>query len=111
MKLSHFYFILFFQSEGGLPHYRSLIPQGRRGALPRIRSDPNMIKVNRPNSNYQHDEPGVHGGEYSVRPNMEESMTFLRKLFTHQQEGGSTLPTLLAPPDSPLRKEQSFSRV
>lgn len=50
------------------------------------------------------DEAGVHGGEYSSRPNMQESMVFLRKLFTHQQEGGRGLPSLRSPPDSPMRK-------
>jgi hypothetical protein len=49
------------------------------------------------------DERGVHGGEYSVRPNMQESMVFLRKLFTHQHEGKS-FPNLLSLPDSPMRE-------
>jgi hypothetical protein len=49
------------------------------------------------------DEAGVHGGKYSIRPN--ESMVFLRKLFTHQQEGGRGLASSLrSPPDSPMRK-------
>ena len=39
------------------------------------------------------------------RENMEESMTFLKKLFSHQQEGGITFPTtLLSPPDSRICK-------
>lgn len=48
----------------------------------------------------------VHGGEYSVRPNMQESMVFLRKLFTQQQqqEGNTSYPNnLLSPPDDPMR--------
>ena len=49
-------------------------------------------------------EPGVDSFDHGVRPNMEESMTFLKKLFTHQQEGGGGFPSLLSPPDSPLRK-------
>jgi hypothetical protein len=74
--------------------------------MPRPMSDPNMIKAKRPtNTKYTFEEErGVHGGEYAVRPNMEESMTFLRKLFTHQQEGGTSFPTLRSPPDSPLSK-------
>lgn len=48
-------------------------------------------------------EPGVHGGEYPVRPNMQESMVFLRKLFSHQQEG-NPFPNLMSPPDSPMCK-------
>ena len=39
------------------------------------------------------------------RENMEESMTYLKKLFSHQQEGDITFPTtLLSPPDSKIRK-------
>jgi hypothetical protein len=50
------------------------------------------------------EERGVHGGEYSVRPNMQESMIFLRKLFTHQQQeaGIVSFRNMLSPPDSPL---------
>jgi hypothetical protein len=93
----------------GSIHRRHLIPPSRvqPPTLPRIMSDPNMNKGARrqtpKNINFRQDEPGVHGGEYSVRPNMEESMTFLRKLFTHQQ-GGGAFPTLLSPPDSPQCK-------
>jgi hypothetical protein len=53
------------------------------------------------------DDRGVHGGEYGNRPGMNESMVFLRKLFTHQQhEGGitTTLPNLMSPLDGPMRK-------
>jgi hypothetical protein len=53
---------------------------------------------------FKEDEPGVHGGEYSVRPGRQESMVFLRKLFTHQQEGGMVYPSLISPPDGPMRK-------
>lgn len=47
----------------------------------------------------------VHGGAYSVRPNMQESMVFLRKLFTqqHQPDGKTPFPNLLSPPDDPMR--------
>ena len=39
------------------------------------------------------------------RENMEESMTFLKKLFSHQQEGNITFPTTLqSPPDSRICK-------
>lgn len=90
----------------GLPSYRFLVTPTRRNQMPRPRSDPNIIKANRPrNMKYNiEEERGVHGGEYAVRPNMEESMTFLRKLFTHQQEGGTSFPTLQSPPDGPLCK-------
>jgi len=52
------------------------------------------------------EERGVHGGEYSVRPNMQESMVFLRKLFSHQKQesGNASFSNLMSPPDSPLRK-------
>lgn len=52
-------------------------------------------------------ERGVHNGEYSVRPNMQESMVFLKKLFTQQHhEGGSAAPrsSMFSPPDSPMCK-------
>lgn len=64
-----------------LPHVRS---------VPIIR-DPNSVFVT-------DDETGVHGGQNSTRPGMQESMVFLRKLFTRQQEFGQT--TFL-PPDNP----------
>lgn len=91
----------------GLPHYRYLSPAPvAKQGIPRPKSDPNMGKVKsqgrQQRLGYHLDEPGVHGGEYSVRPNMEESMTFLKKLFTHQQEGGAGFPNLMSPPDSPL---------
>ena len=78
----------------------------RQIGLPRPKSDPNLNKGTPQTSktlNYRQDEPGVHGGEYSVRPNIDESMTFLRKLFTHQQ-AGAAFPTLLSPPDNPQSK-------
>jgi hypothetical protein len=69
-----------------LPSYRSLLP-----ATPERKDDA-----------YE----SVHGGAYSVRPNMQESMVFLRKLFTqqHQHEGKTPFPNLLSPPDDPMRK-------
>ena len=50
------------------------------------------------------DHETVHGGEYSVRPNMQESMVFLRKLFSqqHQHEGKTQFQNLLSPPDDPM---------
>ena len=46
-----------------------------------------------------------------LRENMEESMTYLKKLFTHQQEGGITFPTtLLSPPDSKICKFVNSTR-
>lgn len=77
-------------STAALPSYRSLLPSShdtRKKA-----QQPGMSVV---------DEKGVHGGEFSVRPNMQESMVFLRKLFTHQhQEGGkASIPNLMSPSD------------
>jgi hypothetical protein len=82
----------------GLPQSRFIVTSARKG--------PNLDKVSRraANIDFQAEERGVHGGEYSVRPNMQESMTFLQKLFSHQQGGGTTFPTLQSPPDSPLCK-------
>lgn len=57
------------------------------------------------------EERGVRGGEYSVRPGMQESMVFLKKLFSHQQDGMKSFPSLMSPPDGPLRtyiKENDF---
>jgi hypothetical protein len=48
------------------------------------------------------DEDPVHAGAYSVRPSKNESMVFLKKLVTHQQD--QQLQTLISPPDSPLCK-------
>ena len=90
----------------GLPKYTRSATQ-TSNYFPRPQSDPNFLKGHYQGKTEQYDEPGVHGGEYSVRPNMEESMTFLRKLFNHQQEGGKPYPTLLSPPDSPMCKSPS----
>jgi hypothetical protein len=92
-----------------LPHYRDLVPVSptRDGAFTRTRSDPNLSKAeSQRKSRFDRpkDEPGVHGGHYTVRPNIEESMTFLNKLYSHQKDAGSTFPTLVTPPDSPVRK-------
>ena len=97
----------------GLPHYRYLATTPERkmrvSTFPRPKSDPNLFKVSG-NDRARAvpvplDEPVVHGGEYTVRPNREESMTFLKKLFTHQQEGAkTTLSPFMSPPDSPRCK-------
>ena len=47
------------------------------------------------------EERGVHNGEFSVRPNVQDSMVFLRKLFTHQRDG-DPVNKLLSPPDGRL---------
>jgi hypothetical protein len=57
-------------------------------------------------------ERGVHGGEYSVRPDQQESMVFLRKFFMNQQQqehkgyppNASTYSGFLTPPENPVRK-------
>lgn len=74
--------------------------------MPRTQSDPNLgFKMIAQRLRPSMDEPGVHGGEYSVRPHMEDSMKFLKKLFTHQQQDASgAFPNMLSPPDNPLRK-------
>jgi hypothetical protein len=77
-----------------LPRYRSLLP-----TFGEPRGDVH------PSHGLPEDERGVHGGEYSVRPNMQESMIFLRKLFTHQHQeaGKASFPNFLSPPDNPMR--------
>jgi hypothetical protein len=94
-----------------LPHYRDLMPpaSAKRGqSFSRTRSDPNFLsnseREKNPRFELPMDEPGVHGGYYTVRPNMEESMTFLKKLFSHQQGAGTTFHTNLSAPDSPVCK-------
>ena len=74
-----------------------------RVALPSYRS------LQEPRNVTREDERGVHGGEYSVRPNMQESMVFLRKLFSHQKPEGTnaSYSNLMSPPDSPLRTLRS----
>jgi hypothetical protein len=81
-----------------LPRYRSLLPPA-----------PNNANPAQFGNNYV-DQETVHGGESDVRPNMQESMVFLRKLFTHQQqqEGSHPFPNLLSPPDDPMRKFLTF---
>lgn len=76
-----------------LPSYRSLLPAARESSNP-----PHALKT------HKQDERGVHGGEYSVRPNMHESMVFLRKLFIHQNqdENKAAFQSLLSPPDNPM---------
>ena len=79
-----------------LPSYRSLLPSSQDSKIRVPRSREKLM-----------DYETVHGGEYSVRPNMQESMVFLRKLFTQQQqqEGHTPYPNnLLSPPDDPMRK-------
>ena len=68
-------------------------------ALPSYRS------LQAPRNMTREEERGVHGGLHATRPNMQESMVFLRKLFSHQkQEGANTsYSNLISPPDSPLR--------
>jgi hypothetical protein len=92
-KSSSPFFVLYFPALV-LPRYRSLLP-----TFGEPRGDAH------PSHGLPVDERGVHGGEYSVRPNMQESMVFLRKLFTHQhQEGGkASFPNFLSPPDNPMR--------
>jgi hypothetical protein len=55
------------------------------------------------------DRETVHRGEYSVRPNMEESMVFMKKLVSRQQQGG--LVVLRSPPDGPMRKLPSIASL
>jgi hypothetical protein len=86
---------------------------GAAGAppLPRIKSDSHMRSLQKHLGVESHDERGVHGGIPSTRPGMQESMVFLRKLFTHQHDGGNQMPTLFSPPDSPMRKSTLLAQV
>jgi hypothetical protein len=57
------------------------------------------------------EERGVHGGEYSVSPDKQESLFFFRKLFTHKiphydRRSVSVFQNHLTPPDNPIRKSK-----
>lgn len=49
-------------------------------------------------------ERGVHGGEYGISPNKQESLVFFRKLFSHKN---AQFQSHLTPPDSPIRKSNT----
>ena len=109
--------------DSGLPHYRSFLnsPNRMHGTpivpnLTRTRSDGNLEKKNKRSYNAnatisQKTRESVknvmtesgYRSENIVRPNMEESMKFFKKLFTQpQEEGGSAgFSTALSPPDRP----------
>jgi hypothetical protein len=106
-----------------LPRYRFLVPPVDSSTasydtnpLARAASDPAWhlkhyhANKNLPVSGLLHEddiERGVHGGEYSVRPNMQESMVFLKKLFTQQQKDerlSVSHAAMFSPPDSPMCK-------
>ncbi|CAB9515260.1 GATOR complex protein WDR59 [Seminavis robusta] len=89
----------------GLPSYRGLSSPTKS----RSNSDPLLPSLAPGKKVHMENEPGVHGGEYAVRPNMQESMVFLRKLFSHQQEGNAFPQTLLSPPDNPMLITKSRS--
>lgn len=51
-------------------------------------------------------ESGLQGSGSSVRPNMEESIKFLKKLFTQPHEGGTAgFSTVFSPPDRPYHSK------
>jgi hypothetical protein len=101
---SHLMCSLHLGAATGLPSYRGLVSAPTTSVAVRPNSDPYFSALAPSKRLHIENEPGVHGGEYAVRPNMQESMVFLRKLFSHQQEGNPFPPTLLSPPDSPMRK-------
>ena len=80
--------------------------------MQRVRSDPMLLQLalggqhkrNKYNPNVGTDDDPVHAGAYSVRPNRNESLVFLKKLVTHQQGDNRQLESLMSPPDSPLCK-------
>ena len=77
--------------------YQDINAKKEKSSFSRTMSVPNMNLSRISESDPRSDLP--------FRENMEESMTFLKKLFLHQQEGGITFPTTLqSPPDSPICK-------
>lgn len=107
-----------------LPSYRFLVPvvdalASHQAAESMTRyDDPLQMLLKKPSkreaqhyravaSKEDDQERGVHGGEYSVRPDMQESMVFLKKIFSQHQKDESSIPsraTMLSPPDSPMCK-------
>eukprot|EP00532_Pseudo-nitzschia_australis_P013907 CAMPEP_0168225936 /NCGR_PEP_ID=MMETSP0140_2-20121125/13081_1 /TAXON_ID=44445 /ORGANISM="Pseudo-nitzschia australis, Strain 10249 10 AB" /LENGTH=832 /DNA_ID=CAMNT_0008156861 /DNA_START=25 /DNA_END=2524 /DNA_ORIENTATION=+ len=84
--------------------HRNVTPK-KKGSSPfsRTMSVPNLSRISEIDNKPMVDDP-------PLRENMEESMTFLKKLFSHQQEGGITFPTtLLSPPDSRILINQRLS--
>ena len=93
----------------GLPRYRNLVPssRGHRSGASAELGVPSLGPVGAtrgPGISEDEEERGVHGGEYPVRPNMQESMVFLKKLFTHHQDSARPGRGALSPPDGPMRK-------
>lgn len=86
----------------GLTSYRRLAPSPQKlSSSARHSSDPLLPTMTSSASKFQiENEHGVHGGVETTRPNMQESMVFLRKLFSHQQDGNAF--SSLVPPDSPM---------
>jgi len=84
------------QHQPRLVQNRDITPKKGNSSFSRTMSVPNLSMMSEIDKRM--DDP-------PFRENMEESMTFLKKLFTHQQEGGITFPTtLLSPPDSKICK-------
>lgn len=73
--------------------------------IEQVRSDPLLNKegVSEEEDFRQNfDNTAVRDGELTSRPNRQESMVFLRKLFNHQ--GDRRYSAMTSPPDAPMRK-------
>lgn len=103
-------FINFFKCFTVLPGYRMLGQSlGRQSPdMMRVKSAPvNSLQKHVPVSHFENDDRSVHGGEYAVRPQMKESIVFLKKLVNYQQESGGIAGSsgyrgLMSPPDGPM---------
>lgn len=59
------------------------------------------------------EEKGGYDGEHNARPNIQDPMVFLKKLFTHphqqyEQNGSIAFLSHLTPPDNPMRTYYIF---
>jgi hypothetical protein len=99
----------------------SLKPENIVHYPPRLLHDQNrMVKKDASSPSRTMSVPELSSGSEPRKPtenppfreNMEESMTFLKKLFSHQQEGDITFPTtLLSPPDSRICKSVNSTQT
>ena len=100
------------EKQSRIRHFRPIMPRKQKSSvssdsetliptrsLVNTRMHPQLIHYH-VTHNGATDE-AVHGGEYSVRPSRQESVIFLKKLFSHQQDGPS-YQNLVSPPDAPM---------
>ena len=105
------------EQQSRIRHFRPIMPKKQKSTVSSYSESliPTRLLANarmhtqlihhQVNHNGATDE-AVHGGEYSVRPSRQESVIFLKKLFSHQQDGPS-YQNLVSPPDAPMLPKNS----